>query len=133
MDGQCFDQLARTLAGTATRRTTLKGVVGGILAGFVAVDRGAAAGRPCDDHWDCPGNQLCLLDETNENLICQPTTGRYGQICKAPSEHTACYPGSDCCIAPEMRDPPGYVVLTANCCERGVTVCDPDRGCVPVA
>jgi len=133
MDGQRFDQITRKLAGGATRRTTLKGVVGGLMAGLVTVHRTVAAGRPCDDHWDCPGTQLCGLEETNQRLVCHPTTGRYGQICKAPSEHTICYPGSDCCVSLEMRDPPGYEVLAANCCERGVTTCDTDLGCVSVA
>jgi len=133
MNGQRFDRLTRTLAGGATRRTTLKGLVGGILAGLVTVPRTEAAGRPCDDHWDCPGNRLCSYDDASETRFCQPTTGRYGQICKAPDSHTVCASGSDCCVTLALMDPPGYEVLNPNCCERGVTVCDPDLGCVSVA
>jgi hypothetical protein len=137
MDADQFDGVARAFAG-GSRRRLVKALAAGALAALLTDRRGgAAAGRPCADHFDCPGNQLCGIDDATQRVVCQPVgrgqAGHQGPLCKAPTEYTWCPRGAECCVSPALRDPPGYVVLVANCCERGVTACDPERGCVAAA
>lgn len=133
MDGQRFDAVARALASGLGRRTVLKVLLGGAAAGAVAVREVAASGEPCSgDHLECSRKELCFLNNSGQ-LKCTRVGGHPGgRLCKSPTEYTWCTRGAECCTYPEIRDPPGYVQIVVNCCERGVTACDPERGCVPV-
>jgi len=66
-----FDELAKGLAQSVTRRGALKkfglGLVGIALASLGLVNK-AQAGRACATSADCPANKICL------NGICQPTS-----------------------------------------------------------
>jgi hypothetical protein len=135
MDGQRFDAVARALAGGHGRREFLKALLVGAVPGFAAAGAVAAAGEPCSgDHLECGRTELCLLDDATGRLACARVAGRPGgRLCKSPTEYDWCGGGTDCCVSPALRDPPGEVQLVVNCCERGVTACDPQLGCVPVA
>ena len=57
MDGPAFDELARAVAGTRTRRSALRALAGAALAGALAADGAAArcfkAGNRCRHDWQC--------------------------------------------------------------------------------
>ena len=133
MDGQRFDAVTRALAGGHGRRAFLRGLLGGAAAAALAAREVAAVGEPCSgDHLECPRKELCLLNDA-DRLECARVGGHRGErLCKSPTEYTWCGRGAECCTYPELRDPPGEVQIVVNCCERGVTACDPERGCVPV-
>jgi hypothetical protein len=59
MDGHRFDNIARALAGGTSRRSVLKGLVGG-LAGVVALRAThTSAQTPCQTSDDCGARQFC--------------------------------------------------------------------------
>ena len=138
MDGRRFDSIVRVFAKSHSRRKFLAALLGG-ASGVAVASRGvAASAAPCTgSHFECPGQQVCAFNDATQRPECTPAFGRgrdgqRGRFCKGEFEYTWCERGADCCTYPGIRDPGGLQIVT-NCCERGVTVCDPERGSVPVA
>jgi hypothetical protein len=132
MDHRRFDSIARAIAGGTGRRSVLKALIGGAAAWAVAAPAGVAAGEPCaGDHLECPRKELCLFNDAVGRLECTLIRRPGERLCKAPTEFTWCSRGAECCTYPEVRDPGGLQIVT-NCCQSGVTTCDPQLGCVPV-
>jgi len=100
MDAQRFDALARSLATTRSRRTVLRGLVGGALGAlFVGVwhDRQEVTAAPpclgqtCVDAAGCCGGTVCDLTPGSPTLgTCQPAHGP----CAATG---TCASDADCC------------------------------------
>jgi len=136
MDPHRFDTIAKALTVPRPRRAVLRALLGAAGAVTLGV-RGAAAapGQPCSgSHFECPGKQLCLLDEATQSLRCAAVEGfdhSEGRVCKGEFEFTYCQRGSICCVYPEIRDADEgpRLELVANCCDDG-RVCDPEAGCV---
>ena len=101
MEGKRFDELSRAVAGMASRRGVLRGIVGGMIAGIAggarlrsadAAQVKRKAGEICRKPSECESN-LCVADATGR--------GRCG-----------CAAGSTTC--------------NGGCCQ---TYCDPQFGC----
>jgi hypothetical protein len=119
MDGRSFDDLARLVATSHSRRRLLRGLVGGAaggLLGLAGVGAGAAvacrgAGRTCREDADCC-SRTCGQDDR---------TGRRRCACRggtAPCRN-GCLPADGCCT---NGDCAGLV----DQCAKGV--CDQDSG-----
>jgi hypothetical protein len=133
MDGQRFDEVTRSLAEGGSRRIILRSALG-VAASLLGLQRASAApNKPCTgSHFDCPGKQLCSLDEATQQLICADVEGvDHGEfrVCKGEFEFTYCQRSSICCVYPGIRDP-GGLSLIVNCCDDGL-ICHTEQGCVP--
>ena len=92
MDGQRFDDLARTVArsapGTPSRRAVLKGMLGAAVAAFAggagaaAKDKNGIWKGKCRTHSDCPAGAACV----NNHCACPPGTTR----CHVGTSFEAC-------------------------------------------
>lgn len=93
MDRRGFDNLARSLAAGATRRSALKALAGGTLAAAIAAVRradtqaqaGIAAcspvGRRCRGNAECCSRR-CVEERGADRCACRPT----GDRCRSSSE-----------------------------------------------
>jgi hypothetical protein len=136
MDDARFDAITRRLATPRSRRDALSALLAGV-GGLALLRRTAAAPlRPCSgSHFDCPGKQLCGLDEETGQLVCKAVAGvdhSESRVCKGEFEFTYCQRTAQCCVYPEIRDTGGGPVLelVPNCCDDG-SICDKELGCVP--
>ena len=135
MDDARFDAITRRLAAPHSRRGALSALLAGV-GGIALLGRTAAAPlRTCSgSNFDCPGKQLCGLDDATGQLRCANVEGldhSEGRVCKGEFEFTYCQRGSICCVYPEIRDADEgpRLELVANCCDDG-RVCDREAGCV---
>lgn len=108
MDPKHFDDLVAKLAKTTDRRTTVRGIVGGVIAGAAAVEVSSApepkgACKPerdrCKRHSDCctnycnPDNKRCRCRRAGEQCTAdadccsrrEQGMSCIGQICGYPS------------------------------------------------
>ena len=136
MDDARFDAITRRLSAPRSRRGALSALLAGV-GGLALLGRTAAAPlRTCSgSHFDCPGKQLCQLDEATGQMVCKEVTGigHYeGRLCKGEFESTVCQRTARCCVSPGIRDisPGPMLELVPNCCDDG-QICDTERGCVP--
>ena len=104
MDAKQFDDLVAKLAKTANRRTTVRGMVGGLIAGAAAVEVSSAPapqgpcraqGDKCSRHRDCCTN------------YCNPDNKR----CRCRRNGESCTADSDCC----SRSSQGLMCLSGVC------------------
>ena len=104
MDQDRFDNVVKSLATGADRRSVLKRIAGGALGGLLALRGGAAVAQPgCrQEGHPCEGNQVCC-----PGLVCTPAAGP-GQAarCTAPTpppppkcgyEKAPCNTKTPCC------------------------------------
>jgi hypothetical protein len=129
MDGRRFDDLAKGLATTPSRRKVLKGLAGGIVAGMAALLGRSEADAQRITQAYC-GNQVCDGD---------PSVCRDGcSCCVFGNGNTRCMPLDDCLRrggAPGGGTSPnqGTCAAGANRCLDDSQACNNngDCGCVP--
>ena len=86
MDGQRFDDAAKSLARGLTRRRAVKAVLGGAVAATLGQFVGGYAvegkGKPCTHDCDCPDNQKCANNRCTKacpytSVYCKGNVGGY--------------------------------------------------------
>lgn len=143
MDGARFDAAAKALATGVSRRTMLKGLVGGVMAAITSRAAPAAACTPpgfpnyCNADSECCDNGLCI------NGICQCPTGKKtcGDRCidqaltcgpsYCPAGYKTC--GTRCIDTTRDRNncgacgrvcATGQTCSNGNCCRKGHVFCN---------
>lgn len=136
MDAQRFDSLSRTIAVGGTRRSVLRGVLGG-LALLLPGARALAA--PPDGHGNKPLGKQCNQHFQCETGYCDPATGTCGgcsinadcddgdpctyDVCGSESHHCFHDPIPDCrACTGSGRCPHGGECCGGRCCPDG-SVC----------
>ena len=88
MDARRFDDLARALAGRASRRAVLRGAAGGTVAGVLVGVGVQPAGAQCPDgQTDCDGT---CVDISSDMENC----GACGSVCESTLVTVACIEGT---------------------------------------
>src|SRR5215217_6954195 len=127
MDGDRFDRITRSLASGASRRRVLKGIAGGIAAGFAAV-----AGRREEAEAQVTQAQC-------GNVVCAANPGACADgcvCCVFSNGNSRCMPPGNCTGTPtcgpgEIFDPVAGCVSTGDICF-GEEDCPPGFTCVYV-
>lgn len=108
MDADRFDALTRFLANRPSRRQVLRGLAGGLTAGLLSRQAGAAdckaAGKPCSK-----GDQCC------SGLCAPPPTG----------QTSVAHSGSVCCDTGQVIDPSGACCIPDPTSATCTGVCGP--------
>lgn len=126
MDDKRFDDLSRAVASMASRRSVLKGLVGGAVAsliGAVGLGDAAAAGRKrgpgvvCRKQSECADGLTCAADGTDGRSRCTCPAGTYA--CRGQ-----CISTGFCCSNGDCK--PGDACCGGTCCD---TYCSPDKIC----
>lgn len=116
MDGQRFDDFARTIS-TTSRRQLLRGLGAGIAAGGLAVlgrKSASAAPSPCAVYCSqFPGPKKAACTQA-----CRRCGGDISRICAHPTGFVCCEPGGSCC--------------GDHCCPAGTSCCTGTEGSVCV-
>ena len=90
MDNRHFDALARAVAGGASRRSILRGLLGGALAGVPALGGGREAAAGCFKQ-----GRRCRYDRQCCSGLCNAYFGRCTDACGPPNAN--CSEADDCC------------------------------------
>jgi hypothetical protein len=99
MDGRRFDELTRRIAGTASRRNFVRGLIGGAAAMLGVSTAGAAQikrtpGQICRKTEECVAGTVCGQADATGRKVCTCVSGKAcGKTC-IPS--TACCTSKDC-------------------------------------
>jgi hypothetical protein len=117
MDGRVFDELTRNVARATTRRTLLRGLIGGGAA-IVAAKVGTTVAQPAPKvdvcHWDEDLGEYVWIN-ISENAWVNGHDGRH---------ENDYLKGEGCCTASECDD---GIACTVDTCEGGVCVHTPDN------
>lgn len=143
MDGECFDDLTRSLAGDLSRRRALKLLAAAAAGGLTSLlgRHGAEAGKRCSSDLQCPKNQGCTSNGHCTNK-CDPAAAPLCPACKTPActatgyqcrstpDGQTCNGSSLCCggsCVDHATDPTncgacGHICATGQC-RYGVCAC----------
>jgi len=123
MDGPRFDALARTFATTRSRRTLLRGLLGGAVGALVVGvvrDRQEVTAAPlclgqsCVDSAGCCGGTVCDLDPLSPTVgTCQPANGPCAATGVCGSDTACC--ATESCQAGVCVPSQGGCVLRGAC------------------
>ena len=105
MDQDRFDDIAKSLAAGADRRSLLKRVAGGALGGLLALRGGLAAAQPgcrrerhpCEGNQDCCPGLVCLRTGAGSARRCAPPCGRNLACDSGRVREEACLCDGVCC------------------------------------
>ncbi len=152
MDDRRFDALTRALAQGSSRRTALKGLIGGLVGGIAVTTGTGRAGAGVVEECDCPvvacqsvrcEGESCIYEDNCEDActqcntstgVCDPKICGPCEACSRGVCFDTCGDGGKCCddlCVPECctdQDCPSYEdQCGTNYCIDGV--CDPRNNC----